>query len=142
MKRAEPQIISAAAGPGGLPAAAPTDKENADFDNANIDQIALRSLTDIALSEIFNNDLNEFMRINDLLEQTETLCPGLKLFNYNFQNRKRTDTPLRSFKTIVIQPAPDVLGDSLVANKALIEKRKAHGVQKAEQALQELMEIV
>lgn len=116
--------------------------EDANFDEANVGQIALRSLTDIALTEVFDNDLQEFMRINDLIEQAETLYPGLTLYNYNFKNRKRTRTPLRSFETIVIQPAKGQLGDTLAANKALVEKRTAHGRHKAQQALQEMMELV
>lgn len=112
----------------------------ADFDQANIAQIALRSLTDIALAEIFNNDLKEFLRINDLLEQADTKCPGLTLFNYDFQTRERSEKPLRHFRAIVIQPASDVLGDTLAANKTLIESRMEHGKQKAEQALEQLLQ--
>lgn len=116
--------------------------EQVDFDQANIGQIAMRSLTDITLCEIFDNDLREFMRINDLLEQADTLYPGLTLYNYSFQSKRRSNTPLRPFNTIVIQPAEGELGDTLTANKALVEKRMAHGAQKAEQALQEMMELV
>ena len=116
--------------------------DRSSFDDANIAQIAMRSLTDITLCEIFDNDLKEFMRINDLLEQADTLYPGLTLYNYDYRKQRRSKMPLRPFNTIVIQPADGELGDTLTANKELVEKRMAHGAQKAEQALQEKMELV
>ncbi|HRI59378.1 MAG TPA: patatin-like phospholipase family protein [Saprospiraceae bacterium] len=111
-----------------------------DFKDANIAKIALRSLTDITLAEIFNNDLKEFLRINDLLEQVEAVLPGTEIFNYSFQRRERSDRPLRTFKTMIIQPDDDVLGDTLIATQSLIEKRIKHGREKAEDVLVEMLQ--
>ncbi|WP_114748850.1 patatin-like phospholipase family protein [Pleomorphovibrio marinus] len=102
-----------------------------DFDKANIAQIALRSLTDITLSEIFNNDLEEFLRVNDILEQIKEAQPDLKIFNYDFRTRKRTKEQLQTFQSLIIQPDVGTLGDTLVSTKALYNRRIAHGREKA-----------
>jgi NTE family protein len=102
-----------------------------DFDKANIAQIALRSLTDITLSEIFNNDLEEFLRVNDILEQIKEAQPDLKIFNYDFRTRRRTEEQLQTFQSLIIQPDMGTLGDTLVSTKALYNRRIAHGREKA-----------
>ncbi|MEZ4928171.1 MAG: patatin-like phospholipase family protein [Saprospiraceae bacterium] len=105
------------------------------FADANIGQIALRSLYDITLSEIFNTDLKEFIRINDLVEQAGSHRSGLKLLNYDFKNRKRTNKALKDFKAILIEPDANELGDPLAADEDLITHRIAHGRLKAEKSL-------
>lgn len=102
------------------------------FEDRNIAQIALRSLTDISLSEIFNNDIREYLRINDILQQ---VGDSKKLFNFDYKQQKRTDQQLRAFKTIIIQPDAGVLGDSLVSTQSLFDKRHVHGIEKARKAL-------
>ena len=105
------------------------------FADANIGQIALRSLYDITLSEIFNTDLKEFIRINDLVAQAGSHRSGLKLLNYDFKNRKRTNKALKDFKAILIEPDANELGDPLAADEDLINHRIAHGRLKAEKSL-------
>lgn len=116
------------------------DLETADFGEANIAQIALRSLTDIALAEIFNNDIEEFLRVNDILEQIGDANPGLPVYNYDFRTRRRTDELLKSFKAVIIQPDMGILGDSLVSTKALYHRRYAHGREKAIMAVENILQ--
>ena len=116
--------------------------EKKEFDEANIAQIALRALTDISLSEIFNNDLREFLRINNIIEQTKTACPNLKLLNYDFQKQSSSKAVLKSFNAILIQPDTDSLGDTLVANKKLHTVRLDQGKKMAKLALEQLPLLV
>jgi NTE family protein len=104
------------------------------YEEANIAGIALRALNDIAITEIFNNDIAEFLRINDILDQVKTSDPALHIRNYNLAEG-RTKKILRPFKAIIIQPDPGVLGDALVSNTPLNEKRMNHGKQKAAEAV-------
>lgn len=107
------------------------------FEKANIAGIALRALNDIAITEIFNNDISEFVRINDIIEQVRVVNPDIRIQNYKL-GEGRTDKILRPFKAIIIQTDPGVLGDALVANVALNARRIAHGAAKAAEALQTL----
>lgn len=106
-----------------------------EYADANIAGIALRSLQDIAITEIFNNDIAEFLRINDIIHQVQSVQSGLNIQNYDVA-RGRTAKVLRPFKAIVIQTDPGVLGDALVANEALNARRIAHGEKKAAEALE------
>ena len=108
------------------------DYEN--YSDANIAGIALRSLNDIAITEIFNNDINEFLRINDIIDQVRFVNPDLAIRNYSVREG-RLSKILRPFKTIIIQTDPGVLGDALVANERLNAVRLQHGEEKAAQAL-------
>lgn len=104
------------------------------FDGANITGIALRSLNDIAITEIFNNDINEFLRINDIIDQVRFADPNMEIRNYSVR-KGRTSKVLRPFKAIIIQTDPGILGDPLVANERLNAVRIKHGEEKAAQAL-------
>ncbi|HEX8038005.1 MAG TPA: patatin-like phospholipase family protein [Chryseosolibacter sp.] len=112
------------------------DIDYEDYQKSNIAGIALRALNDIAIAEIFNNDISEFLRINDILEQVGVVNPGMQVYNYN-PRLGRTGKILRPFRAIVIQPDGGVLGDSLVANGPLNERRILHGEKKAAQALRD-----
>ncbi|MEX2566299.1 MAG: patatin-like phospholipase family protein [Cyclobacteriaceae bacterium] len=111
------------------------DLEPANYDQSNIAEIALRSLTDLAISEIFNNDIKEFLRINDILTQ---IGDDKIIYNYDFRKESRTNEQLKTFKAIIIQPDLGVLGDSLVSTKALYKRRYAHGREKAIEAINKL----
>ena len=113
--------------------------DNANFEDANIVRIALRSLNDIAFTEIFNNDITEFLRINDIIQQVRSVHPTFEIRNYNI-GEGRTMEILRPFKAIIIQTDPGMLGDTLVANEALNARRIAHGEEKAAQALRAMLE--
>lgn len=111
-----------------------------DYEHKNIAQIALRSLDDIAITEIFNNDLAEFIDKNFILKQINDVLPDKKIYDYDYANR-RAGKVLKRFNAIIIQPADEkILGDSLVANDVLIERRLDHGQQKAEEAILQFME--
>lgn len=109
------------------------------YEEANIARIALRSLNDIAITEIFNNDIAEFLRINDIISQVRSASPGLQIRNYNLREG-RTARILRPFKAILIQPDAGVLGDALVSNALLNNRRIEHGKQKAADALRLLQQ--
>nr|MDQ3394119.1 patatin-like phospholipase family protein [Bacteroidota bacterium] len=99
----------------------------------NIVEIGIRSLYDIALTEIFNNDIEQFLRINDLIIQLHEQGINNPLRNYDFLKGQRTSGFLRPFKSVIIQPDTS-LGDSLLASKMLIDDRMDSGRQKAKEA--------
>ncbi len=103
------------------------------FDDKNIAQIALRSLADITITEIFNHDIKEYVDKNYILKQIHDLHPEKVIYDYDMENDIR-GKPLRIFETIIIQP-DERLGDSLVANRALIDRRLMHGKKKAKDAI-------
>lgn len=104
-----------------------------DYAEKNIAQIAVRSLADIAITEIFNNDVKEFVDKNFIVQQVQQKHPGEVVLDYDYKANK-PGKPLRYFKTLIIQPDTD-LGDGLVANPALIAERLRQGRRKAEEAL-------
>lgn len=106
-----------------------------DYKQKGIVSIALRSLNDIALTEVFNNDIEEFIKINDILAQVQAVNPNQPIYNFDYKTNTRSTKPLKRFSALIIQPDINVLGDSLVANEALIRKRLKHGEDKAKQAL-------
>ena len=98
------------------------DTDQRDF---NIASIALRSLTEITLTEIFNNDLREFIRVNRLVQQARAQGVILK----DEQGR-----PLRQFSYKIIQPQSEELGEVLDASPEMLRKRYALGRQRAAEA--------
>ncbi len=110
------------------------DLKEEKFENKNIASIALRSLVDIAINEIFNNDIKEFTDKNYLLGQILENYPDFTLFDYDYENNRK-GRPLRLFESIAISPDNNTLGDSLVSSTALFNKRYHHGYEKAKTAL-------
>ncbi|WP_291785133.1 patatin-like phospholipase family protein [Cecembia sp.] len=100
----------------------------------NIAQIALRSLVEISITEIFNNDIKEFMDKNYLVKQVKENNPDQVIYDYDFTNNSQ-GKPLKFFEAIIIQPENNVLGDTLTANRLQIKKRIDHGKEKARMAL-------
>lgn len=105
-----------------------------DYSKKNIAQIALRALDDIAITEIFNNDIREFITKNFLVKQIKDKFPDEVIYDYDYDTQQR-GKPLKYFKAIVIQPDPHTLGDPLTANAKQIHARMEHGRQKAKMAL-------
>ncbi|PHR45465.1 MAG: Patatin [Fluviicola sp.] len=96
----------------------PTPKHK-DYSNKSIGTIAYRSLYEIAMNEIFNNDVNHFIKINDLIKQAESNGHSLTEIN---------GTQLRSFDATIINPDQHIdLGSPLVVNEKLIKQRMDHG---------------
>ena len=104
------------------------------FAGKNIAQIALRALSDIAITEIFNNDIREFISKNFIVRQVLDKHPNEIIYDYDFE-KKQPGKPLKYFKAIVIQPDADLLGDPLTANERQIRARIEHGMYKAKLAL-------
>jgi hypothetical protein len=99
-----------------------------DFGQKSIGSITSRSVYDIALTEIFNNDVSHFMQINELVKQTKQVCDNAILKN-------RYAKELKAFDAIVINPHKDIeLGSALVANEELINYRILHGRAMANEA--------
>ncbi len=98
------------------------------YDNKPAGAILSRSIQDIALNEIFQNDLDHLLEINNLVKQAEAWDHEITLFN-------RSKQPIKAFDALIVNPNPEVdLGNSLVANKKLIEKRYNHGYNQAEKS--------
>ena len=96
------------------------------FSNKSIGAIAARSIYDLSLTEIFNNDLNHFLQVNDLVKQVEWLEKGLL---------SKDGLRIKAFDAMVISPEISCdLGSPLVANEKLIYQRMAHGFQQAGKA--------
>lgn len=102
-----------------------------DFSQKSIGSIAARSVYDIAITEIFNNDVDHFLKINDILSQVKQCADNISIKN-------KFEEELKTFDALVINPDKDVdMGSSLVANQSLIELRMAHGHEMAEKAVNE-----
>lgn len=101
-----------------------------DFADKNIAQIAVRSLYEIAFTEIFNNDVKHFLKMNDLIKQAKAWDSEIVLFDEGTR-------PLKAFDSLIIQPHKDMdLGNSLAANEKLINMRVQHGELMARLALE------
>jgi NTE family protein len=92
----------------------------------NILDVAKRSLTDITINEILRNDVEEFIRINDLVRQGHDA--GLTL-------KKQDGTPYRYCRITVIEPS-EPLGDTLDFSQESIRTRMRVGEEIARKALQ------
>lgn len=103
------------------------------FKEKNILNIAARGLTEITLSEIFNNDLDLFFRINELAQQADD--NGQQLFKTSTENGTEAQKPLRYYRSLLIQPEGHVLGNMLLANDQLVNRRIEHGIEQAKAAL-------
>ena len=90
----------------------------------NIVEIALRSLTEITLAEIFENDIREFVRVNALVRQARQ--QGVVL-------RDARGRPLRQFSYKIIQPEEE-LGEVFDATPTVLRRRYALGRQRAQEA--------
>ena len=97
-------------------------------------QIALRALVDIAITEIFNNDIREFLDKNYILKQFLDELPDGELYDYDTETGGRGNK-LKYFNAVVIQPEANVLGDTLTASRAQIDYRLLHGRARAQIAL-------
>jgi predicted acylesterase/phospholipase RssA len=94
-----------------------------DSDVHNIAQIAVRSLADIAITEIFNNDLKEFLTINSILQQ-QGLCE-ITYGTFNWTTGTTIRKRRKRFKAIIIQPET-TLGDTLQSTPEAIQSHHPH----------------
>jgi NTE family protein len=91
----------------------------------NYIEIALRTI-EVMLQEIFVTDLQEFLRINDLVDQAAKADPPLTL-------RKPNGTPFQSFRYKLIEPT-QALGHTLDFSHGEVVRRLAAGRAAAESA--------
>ncbi len=108
------------------------------FEDKNIVQIALRSLVDIAITEIFNNDIREFVDKNYILQQIRDKLPDEDIYDYDADSNGRGNK-LKFFNALIIQPEANILGDTLTASRPQIDYRLAHGRARAEIALRRFL---
>lgn len=95
------------------------------FSNKSMGAVVARSIYELTLTEIFNNDMNHFLQINDLVNQVQSFDSDLIL-------RTTDNKSIKGFRAIVINPDSGVdLGSPLVANQELIFKRIVHGFDQA-----------
>jgi NTE family protein len=91
----------------------------------NLLDISKRSLVEVTINEILRNDINEFIRINDLVRQGQEA--GLTL-------KKQDGTPYRYCRITVVEPAKP-LGDTLDFSQESIRWRMNHGEEMARKAI-------
>ncbi|MBI1836434.1 MAG: patatin-like phospholipase family protein [Flavobacteriia bacterium] len=95
------------------------------FSNKSIGAIAVRSIYELTLTEVFQNDINHFLQINDIAKQVQLVDNKIVLTN-------SLNRPIKAFEATIINPAFSFeLGSPLVANENLINKRIAHGYEQA-----------
>lgn len=91
----------------------------------NIFKIAKRSLTEIAINEIFRSDINHFLDINSIIKQ----LPG------EVKAKKNNGNPYKYFNSIIIEPDTD-LGDTLDFSQNSIQKMISIGYDRAKKAFE------
>lgn len=105
---------------------APTQK---DYSNKSIFQIAARSLYELTLGEIFNNDIQHFIEINRLVQQA-------KAWDYEIVLHNTLKQVIKQFDAVIINPQTEFdLGNPLATNTTLFNARYNHGYQMAQQLL-------
>ncbi|QDE83602.1 patatin [Myxococcus xanthus] len=88
---------------------------------ANLLEVATRSLTDITLNEILLNDVDAFVRINDIVRQA---------YDAGLTVRRPDGVPYRYCRITVIEPARP-MGDMLDFAPEVIRMRLRHGEEMA-----------
>jgi NTE family protein len=103
----------------------------------NIFTIARRALVDIAIDEIFVNDLREYLTINDLVRQAKEQAPDIKLHRISAFSGKKVE--LKAFKTILIEPQV-YMGSILDFHPEKVQWRIEQGYQAAKIAYERYLE--
>jgi NTE family protein len=92
---------------------------------ASLLDVAKRSLTDITINEILLNDVQEFIRVNDLVRQGHEA--GIQL-------KKQDGKPYRYCPITVLEPV-NPMGDTLDFSQTAIQTRLRHGEEVARATL-------
>lgn len=92
----------------------------------NIGDIALRALTEITLAEIFNDDIREFLKLNEFVKQA---AAGKVQLKWKGQVMKLIEYKL-------IQPFQDQLGDMLDSRAVSIAQREQLGYEQAKKVVE------
>jgi len=111
------------------------------MENNSLLQITKRSLLEIAMNQIFISDIEQFLKLNELVKQAQELnCTGLKKVSMNYNSGTlriiRGDSRYKKYDNIIIQPTDD-LGDPLDFNQTSIQTRKELGYVQAKQAFEQ-----
>lgn len=131
--------------------------EKDQYKQPNFFKVAMRSLNEVALKEIFNNDIKLFEQINELVLQAEQINAQRGIANDDAQafrlvRKAEPGKPVKYYKAIhykIIQPKsgdylgsnllteePDPSGDGTTLN--LIKRRREIGFLRAKEAMDNL----
>ena len=91
-------------------------------------RIAKRSLTEITINEIFREDIEEFIKTNNIVQQ----CQQQGVIVYRDADHTQ---PYKYFNAIVIEPGND-LGDSLDFSQETVAERRRLGYEAAKAAFE------
>ncbi|SFT75237.1 NTE family protein [Lishizhenia tianjinensis] len=92
-----------------------------DYSGKSIAAIAARSVYEIAITEVFNNDVEHFTKLNDVVKQAQAWDSEIVLFGSDKHQ-------IKDFDAVIINPSKGIdMGSSLVANEKLIANRMIHG---------------
>ena len=92
-----------------------------DASQKSIFQLAARSLYELSLNEIFNNDIDHFLEINRLVKQTQA-------WDYEIVLHNRLKQVIKNFEAVIINPLPTFdMGNPLVSTKRLVKQRFDQG---------------
>lgn len=122
----------------------PIDEHFTDPSQYDLTELGPRAFMNTPFSQIIKDNINQFLRVNDLVEQAA--AQGVTLYKRDLEGNVKLDAqgkpiPLRRYKSIVIQPTPDditAMGSPLVANKAAIQLRWDLGKKRAAEAFAQL----
>lgn len=96
-----------------------------DASQKSIFGLAARSIYDLTLNEIFNNDINHFLEVNHLVEQAQAWDYEIALYN-------RLKHIVKKFDAVIINPESSFdIGNALVSSKRLVQTRYDHGFEVA-----------
>ena len=92
-----------------------------DASQKSIFQLAARSLYELSLNEIFNNDIDHFLEINRLVKQTQA-------WDYEIVLHNRLKQVIKNFEAVIINPLSTFdMGNPLVSTKRLVKQRFDQG---------------
>lgn len=96
-----------------------------DAAESSIFGIASRSIYELTLNEIFNNDIDHFLEVNHIVEQ-------VRAWDYEKTLHNRLKQVIKKFDAVIINPQPSFgIGNPLVSSKRLVQSRYDHGYQMA-----------
>lgn len=96
-----------------------------DASEKSIFGLASRSMYELTLNEIFNNDIDHFLEVNHLVEQA-------KAWDYEIVLHNHLKQVVKNFEAVVINPDPSFdIGNPLVSSKRLVQSRYDHGYEVA-----------
>jgi hypothetical protein len=92
-----------------------------DASQKSIFGLASRSIYELTLNEIFNNDIDHFLEVNHLVEQAEA-------WDYEIVLHNRLKEVVKNFEAVIINPSSSFdIGNPLVSSKRLVQSRYDHG---------------